>query len=470
VRPGNVGDDADRDDPWFAPAPRGECDRSVDGPLDAAAVRADDDLIEALAAGLVPPPSTRPARGDIEGELVALLAGWVADIRPETLLHPPAGAPRADLSGFDLPHAPLPADGEPDETAAPDEAELDTAALDTAALDTAAQHSAAFERAGAPEPAFEDSAVTEAFPPVEPPAPRPIPLHGRARSLGGRSLRYAQRHRTRLVQVAAAATVLIAMIGGTTTAAYQAKPGETLWPITQVVFTEKARSVQAAADVRSHIQRARLAHEQGNTAVAQQEVLLALGAIGQVAPAEDQGALTAESTTLAEQLGVAMPGAAAVDPLPHSGNIIASGTAGAALTDPTTVGEPATAAGSPAPTDPAPIAAPAPVDPASPAPAADRGRSATAGLGRPSPGRVAAAREPAGGPADRPERPRCLHRQHRSGRTAGNQYDRTHPGRSGHGYRRHRHRHRWLRRWHRHRPRRYRHDSQRPWSDKRHPG
>ena len=83
MRSGDIGDEAARsaDD--------------ADLPLDLAAVRADDDLIEALSAGLVPPPSGPRDPSDVEGELVALLAGWVADVRPESLLHPPGSKPIA---------------------------------------------------------------------------------------------------------------------------------------------------------------------------------------------------------------------------------------------------------------------------------------------------------------------------------------------------------------------------------------
>ena len=83
MRFGDIGDEAARsaDD--------------ADLPLDLAAVRADDDLIEALSAGLVPPPSGPRDPSDVEGELVALLAGWVADVRPESLLHPPGSLPAA---------------------------------------------------------------------------------------------------------------------------------------------------------------------------------------------------------------------------------------------------------------------------------------------------------------------------------------------------------------------------------------
>jgi hypothetical protein len=60
-----------------------------DLPLDLAALRADDDLIEALSAGLVPPPSGPIDLEDTQAALTHLLSGWVAGVRPESLLHPP---------------------------------------------------------------------------------------------------------------------------------------------------------------------------------------------------------------------------------------------------------------------------------------------------------------------------------------------------------------------------------------------
>lgn len=60
-----------------------------EGPVDLPAVHADGELIDALAAGLVPPPSGPVDLNDVDAALTALLAGWVADVRPETLIHRP---------------------------------------------------------------------------------------------------------------------------------------------------------------------------------------------------------------------------------------------------------------------------------------------------------------------------------------------------------------------------------------------
>jgi hypothetical protein len=51
--------------------------------LDVAALRVDDALVERLAAGVVGPTSVLASARSTEVELVAMLAAWVAEIRPE---------------------------------------------------------------------------------------------------------------------------------------------------------------------------------------------------------------------------------------------------------------------------------------------------------------------------------------------------------------------------------------------------
>ncbi|MFD1530101.1 hypothetical protein [Pseudonocardia aurantiaca] len=60
-------------------------------PVDLAALRADDALVEELAAGRMARVGA-PARGT-EDELVAMLAAWVADVRPAAAAHPLPDAP-----------------------------------------------------------------------------------------------------------------------------------------------------------------------------------------------------------------------------------------------------------------------------------------------------------------------------------------------------------------------------------------
>ena len=157
-------------------------------PLDLAAVRADDDLIEALAAGLVPPPSGRRDPSDVEGELVALLAGWVADVRPESLLHP-VGRPVA----VQLRTSPAP---EPDDEDEP-----------LAAVGSPPAGRSLLE--------YEDA--------------EPVAI-SRWRSRGTRA--YLLR--------AAAGLVAVALIGsGVVVRSYDAHPGDSLWLVAKVVFPEK---------------------------------------------------------------------------------------------------------------------------------------------------------------------------------------------------------------------------------------
>nr|WP_183650470.1 anti-sigma-D factor RsdA [Prauserella isguenensis] len=73
--------------------------------------------------------------------------------------------------------------------------------------------------------------------------------------------RYAGRGRKRrfMVPVAAAAAVLAIGFTGTALAARDAQPGDTLWGLSKVLYTDHARSVEAAASVRSSMDEARLA-------------------------------------------------------------------------------------------------------------------------------------------------------------------------------------------------------------------
>jgi len=199
VRSGDIGDEVARSA------------EDADLPLDLAAVRADDDLIEALSAGLVPPPSGPRDPSDVEGELVALLAGWVADVRPESLLHPPGSQPAT---------VQVMADADPTDEDAP-----------LAAVGSPAPVRSLLE--------FEDA--------------EPVAIT-RGRSSGARA--YLLR--------AAAGLAAVALIGsGLVVRSYDAHPGDSLWLVAKVVFPEKSRSVEAATVVSTALNTARVALESG---------------------------------------------------------------------------------------------------------------------------------------------------------------------------------------------------------------
>ena len=218
MRSGDIGDEAGR--------PAADV-----GPLDLDAVRADDDLIEALAAGLVPPPSGPRDTSDIEGELVALLAGWVADVRPETLLHRPAPV---------RPVAQLPAEPEAD-----------------------AERTSELAAAGAVgATGGEDSGTPTDDAPVR---PRPLSLLEYDDVTQPVLLaRWRSSPAKPYVLRAAAALLAVALVGsGVIARSYQARPGEALWAVAQMVFPAKSHSVEASISVSTALNTARVALERG---------------------------------------------------------------------------------------------------------------------------------------------------------------------------------------------------------------
>jgi hypothetical protein len=184
----------------------------VDGPVDLAAVRADDALIDALAGGA-------GAAGDLDGygfggtdddRLAAILAAWRADIEAD----------------------PMP--------------ELVT--LDEAADAVAAGHES----------------------------------RDRLRSRGRRRMPFA------IAAVAAAVAC-----AGLTVAVHGAMPGDTLWGVSKVFFSERAQNVERVEEVRNRIEAANGALARGDVNQARNELAQANIAIPQVAP-EQQAPLVKE--------------------------------------------------------------------------------------------------------------------------------------------------------------------------------
>ncbi|GAA0226775.1 hypothetical protein [Cryptosporangium japonicum] len=72
-----------------------------------------------------------------------------------------------------------------------------------------------------------------------------------------------------VVATAAVAAVLAAGSAGSVAAAATAHPGDTLWPISRVVYAERARSIEASEDAHVSLRKAREALERGDTDAAQ---------------------------------------------------------------------------------------------------------------------------------------------------------------------------------------------------------
>jgi len=184
----------------------------VDGPVDLAAVRADDALIDALAggAGAAGVPGAYGFGGTDDDSLATILAAWRADIEAD----------------------PMP--------------ELVT--LDEAAEAVAAGHES----------------------------------RDRLRSRGRRRMPFA------IAAVAAAVAC-----AGLTVAVHGAMPGDTLWGVSKVFFSERAASVERVEEVRNRIEAANGALARGDTQAARNELAQVNIAIPQVEP-EQRAPLVAE--------------------------------------------------------------------------------------------------------------------------------------------------------------------------------
>jgi hypothetical protein len=86
--------------------------------------------------------------------------------------------------------------------------------------------------------------------------------------------------------VAAAAAGLVILLGGVSLGSYSAEPDDTLWPVTKVLYSERAESVEAAGRVEARIARAERAIAEGQPALAK-EVLRAAAADLAVVRPED---------------------------------------------------------------------------------------------------------------------------------------------------------------------------------------
>jgi hypothetical protein len=110
------------------------------------------------------------------------------------------------------------------------------------------------------------------------------------------------RKRQTLGPLAAAAAVLVIAFTGVGLAARDAEPGNPLWGVTKVLYSEKAKSVEAAAAVRTKLEAASDALASGKVAEAQDALEQAQEKLPVVAAEDGQGALVARTEQLIAQL------------------------------------------------------------------------------------------------------------------------------------------------------------------------
>jgi hypothetical protein len=91
-----------------------------------------------------------------------------------------------------------------------------------------------------------------------------------------------------LAPLAAAAALLVITMGGVSIGSYSAQPDDVLWPVSKVLFAERAASVEAADRVQDHIDRAKHALAVGRPDAAAQELQRARADLGAIRPEEGQ--------------------------------------------------------------------------------------------------------------------------------------------------------------------------------------
>ncbi|MDN5860160.1 MAG: hypothetical protein L0H84_16230, partial [Pseudonocardia sp.] len=182
---------------------------------------------------------------------------------------------RADdafLEQFALGHPPSSATGDPVED-------------ELAAMFTAWVHEVRPATAVAtPEIADEGSAPVAEEPVTELiAAPAAAPLSPRR---GGSRHAAARTPLPHLRRFAVAATIIAMAGSGLALGAWDAEPGEILWPVTKVFYAEKARSVEAAVDVTTLHETARAAIARGDRPAAAAALVAAGPQIDEVRPEE----------------------------------------------------------------------------------------------------------------------------------------------------------------------------------------
>ena len=223
-------------------------------PLDLAALRADDEFVEHFSFGRAPMPGT----GDpVEDELAAMFSAWVQEVRPEIAAETAAATSAA-----------------------------------TPAATSAATSAAATAESPAVEPETEHVAAGVAPLALRRPGPK-----------------HAARPSTPYLRRFAVAATLVVMAGsGVALGAWDAEPGEVLWPVTKVFYAEKARSVEAVVEIKKLQETAREALARGDRPAAAAALAAAEQQLDDVRPDDGRadlslkqfaltGAVTGESTT-----------------------------------------------------------------------------------------------------------------------------------------------------------------------------
>lgn len=105
-----------------------------------------------------------------------------------------------------------------------------------------------------------------------------------------------------LLPLAAGAAALVVLFAGMGVAARTAVPGDALWGISQVLYTDHARSVEAAAQVRDDLHNASVAMQRGHFVEARDALVQAQASLPSVDSADGKANLQAQQQNLLDQL------------------------------------------------------------------------------------------------------------------------------------------------------------------------
>ncbi|MET0191280.1 MAG: anti-sigma-D factor RsdA [Pseudonocardia sediminis] len=165
--------------------------------------------------------------------------------------------------------------------------------------------------------------------------------------------------------IAAAAAVAAVALAAVSIGAHEAVPGDTLWGVSKVLYSERAEQVQAASDLRTGIERVNAKLAAGDTVGAQQDLAALAPLLSKVEPGQQQTYFSQQSDFLVAKVAETPPGTP-TDP-------------SAPLRNGTAAPQPPAAEGS---ADPAPVPGPS----SGPSPAAPNDPSSGAGTSGPGAG------------------------------------------------------------------------------------
>ncbi|XVS63877.1 anti-sigma-D factor RsdA [Actinosynnema sp. CA-299493] len=110
-----------------------------------------------------------------------------------------------------------------------------------------------------------------------------------------------------LIPLATAAAVLAIAFTGMSLVARDAEPGDALWGLTRVLYSEHARSVEAAVAVRTDLDTARAALRDGRYGEARDALLKASASLPAVSPDDDKDSLAQQHESLLDELTSTTP-------------------------------------------------------------------------------------------------------------------------------------------------------------------